>query len=400
METKKDIGRAFEEHLTNLNESPDDIVWEHLENELKKKKKDRYIIPFWFGSACIGALLIIFVINWNNSSSPNKLQDTTKEGHQKTPIVFENNQDNNSVISKENNTNTANTTNTIEYHKNENVDSFKKSTGKEEKLASTYHNTKKTNNSTTNSINIADKTNNTINNKNIYQSASKQVIVSLNSKLDSIKTPETSKTKESVEEITKTAEKKHETEKDSVSNTKTNNKWSIYPNASLVSYNGFKESFKENISFNYGVLLKYQISEKGSIRLGVSKLELQHSYEVNKIPITQEVNYIEIPLEFNYTLSKNKIQTSIIGGFSYFIITDAHQKTLNENNNVTELNNKHVFNSSSMSLNLGFNFKINAYKRFYFNIEPMFKYQLSPYADSVNFNPYLISISSGIEYKF
>jgi hypothetical protein len=391
MEIKKDVGKAIEEHLTNLNESPDDLVWKNIEEELKKEKKDRYIIPFWLRYASIGAILFILLLNRNSSSSSIKSNDTNIE-HQKTSITNKNNQYNQDKITKQN------TLNTSERHRNKNINSYKNSISKEKKTVSIYQNKKKANNSSFVPINTAVKIDSIINNTS--QSIYKLNTNNVDSQVTSTKTPEASKTKESVEEDILIAEKLRETEKDSVSNSKTKNKWSIYPNISLVSYNGFNESFKDKISVNYGVLLKYQISEKGSIRLGVSKLALQHTYEINTVSITQEVSYFEIPLEFNYTLSKKKIQTSLIGGFSYFITTDAHQKSLNENNNLIQSNNKDVFNSSTMSLNLGLNFNAKVYNNFYLNIEPMFKYQLSPYTDTVNFNPYLISISSGIEYKF
>ncbi|MBR9844865.1 MAG: outer membrane beta-barrel protein [Algicola sp.] len=392
MEIKKDVGQAIEEHLTHLNESPDDLVWKNIEEELKKEKKDRYIIPFWLRYVSIGAILFILLLNRNSSSSPIKPNDTNKEKHQKTSITNKNNQFNQDKITKQN------TNNTSERHRNKNSNSYKNSIIKEKKTVSAYSNKKNINNFSSVTINTAVKTDSVINNTS--QSVFKLNTKKVDSQATSTKTSETSKTKESVEEAILIAEKKHETEKDSVSNSKTKNKWSIYPNISLVSYNGFNESFKDKISVNYGVLLKYQISEEGSIRLGVSKLDLQHTYEINTVSITQEVSYFEIPLEFNYMLSKKKVQISLIGGFSYFITTDAHQKSLNENNNLIQSNNKDVFNSSTMSLNLGLNFNAKVYNNFYLNIEPIFKYQLSPYTDTVNFNPYLISISSGIEYKF
>ncbi|WP_435413542.1 hypothetical protein [Psychroserpens mesophilus] len=412
MEIKKDIGRAFEEHLTNLNESPDDLVWKNIEEELKKEKKHRYIIPIWLRYASIGAILVILILNRNNSPTQIKSNYIIKEEHQKTPITESSvtgtsitetpitvtlktdkkNQYSNDDITQQN------TIYASEKRQKKNIKSYSYSLRKEEKSASTYQNSKQGNNSSSKTINSVNHINTSI--KNLSQSYSKLNIVEVDSQVTSNKTSELSKTNESAEEAIQKAENKHETEKDSVSNSQTTNKWSIYPNISLISYNGFNETFKDNISVNYGVLLKYHISEKGSLRFGVSKLDLQHTYEVDKVSITQEVSYIEIPLEFNYTLSKKKIQTSVIGGFSYFLITDAHQKSLNENNNLIHSKNKDEFNSSTMSFNLGVNFNTKIYNNFYLNIEPVLKYQLSPYTDSADYNPYLISISSGIEYKF
>jgi hypothetical protein len=65
---------------------------------------------------------------------------------------------------------------------------------------------------------------------------------------------------------------------------------------------------------------------------------------------------------------------------------------LGEANNLTSV-------SFSTNVGLGFDYKLS--KKFKFNIEPMFKYQLNPYTDSsINFKPYYLGVYTGLSYKF
>ena len=66
--------------------------------------------------------------------------------------------------------------------------------------------------------------------------------------------------------------------------------------------------------------------------------------------------------------------------------------TLGEANNLSSV-------SFTTNVGLGLDYKIS--KKFKFNVEPMFKYQLNPYSDSsVDFQPYYIGVYSGLSYKF
>jgi len=56
MENKKDIGKAFREKLKDLDQTPDDKVWNAIYADLQKKKKKRFIFPFWMKT--VGFLLL------------------------------------------------------------------------------------------------------------------------------------------------------------------------------------------------------------------------------------------------------------------------------------------------------------------------------------------------------
>jgi len=66
MENKKDIGKAFREKLDQLDQSPNENLWNAIHADLQKKKKRRVIfIPFWMKMAGIfvsGALFTVFIM--------------------------------------------------------------------------------------------------------------------------------------------------------------------------------------------------------------------------------------------------------------------------------------------------------------------------------------------------
>jgi hypothetical protein len=58
---RKNIDRLFQERFKDFESVPDEIVWENIEAELKKKKKRR-IIPFWLRLSGVAAVLLIGLI--------------------------------------------------------------------------------------------------------------------------------------------------------------------------------------------------------------------------------------------------------------------------------------------------------------------------------------------------
>ena len=206
-----------------------------------------------------------------------------------------------------------------------------------------------------------------------------------------------------------------------------------------------------NVNFSYGVQVSYALSERLSLRSGVSNVDLSYStsgielgtgpvstalssvnYEWKQIVLTaldegtieaqnvsnggfgniipkstdgeakiiQSISYYEIPLELKYSLLNKRIGVNLIGGLSTLFLGNndvaveagSFQSTLGEANNLTSV-------SFSTNVGLGFDYKLS--KKFKFNIEPMFKYQLNPYTDSsINFKPYYLGVYTGLSYKF
>jgi hypothetical protein len=255
---------------------------------------------------------------------------------------------------------------------------------------------------------------------------------------------------------------KNEVEAVAKTSTKPENRWDVGPNFAPVYYNSLGEgssidpSFADNskkgdVNFSYGVQVSYALSDRLKVRTGVSNVDLSYAtsgLELGTAPVSsalksidyggkqqvvtaldkgtfaaqsgegnpfdnirpkstsgevllvQNISYYEVPLELNYALVDNKFGVNVIGGFSTLFLGNNEvsvqagdfNDTLGEANNLSSV-------SFTTNVGLGFNYKFN--KKFAFNIEPMFKYQLNPYTDSsVDFKPYYVGIYSGLSFKF
>jgi len=239
------------------------------------------------------------------------------------------------------------------------------------------------------------------------------------------------------------------------------NRWEVAPNFAPVYYSSLGNgssidpSFTDNsqsgdVNFSYGVQVSYAINDKLSVRSGVNNVNLSYTtggvelgtgpvakalktidYQGKEVVLTavdkgtltqampgdafgnivpkstnspseiiQDIRYYEVPLELKYALINNKIGVNVIGGFSTLFLGDnaisvksgSFESTLGEANNLSNV-------SFTTNIGLGVDYKIS--KKFTFNLEPMFKYQLNPYTNSsVDFKPYYVGLYSGLRFKF
>ena len=68
----KNIDKLFQEQLKDLEATPNKKVWNNIESKLKKKK--RSILPFWWFSSGIAALLILGLILYPFSKDKNLIE--------------------------------------------------------------------------------------------------------------------------------------------------------------------------------------------------------------------------------------------------------------------------------------------------------------------------------------
>ena len=116
--------------------------------------------------------------------------------------------------------------------------------------------------------------------------------------------------------------------------------------------------------------------------------------------ISQRMSYYEIPLELEYKLLDKRFGLHLIGGLSTFV--------LNDNQVVSELNGSNVkigeannINPVSFSTNIGIGLNFRFSDAVIFNVEPTFKYQLNTFNNtSGDFNPYIIGLYTGLNYRF
>lgn len=116
--------------------------------------------------------------------------------------------------------------------------------------------------------------------------------------------------------------------------------------------------------------------------------------------MTQNLGYIEIPVELNYTLIDKKFGLDLIGGVSSLFLMD-NAVALTSGNLTTEMGEANNLNDLNFSANFGLGVNYNFSQHIQLNIEPVFKYQLNTFsATDGTFNPYALGIYSGLSFKF
>ncbi|EDM45467.1 hypothetical protein SCB49_06657 [unidentified eubacterium SCB49] len=238
-------------------------------------------------------------------------------------------------------------------------------------------------------------------------------------------------------------------------------RWAISPNVAPVYYNTLSQgssidpSFSDNtqngeVNMSYGINVSYALSPRLTVRSGVSNVNLSYAtgdlelatgdasaalqsvvFNDNgtvitavdqgslinapegspygnltrkvidgDVFLTQSISYTEIPAELTYALVNKKFALNLIGGFSTLLLGN-NEVAVSANNFKDVLGEANNLSDVSFSTNVGLGLSYQLSKRFKFNVEPMFKYQLNPYTDtSVDFKPYYVGVYSGLSFKF
>ncbi len=116
--------------------------------------------------------------------------------------------------------------------------------------------------------------------------------------------------------------------------------------------------------------------------------------------MSQQFEYLEIPLELNYALIDKKFGVNLIGGVSSLFLID-NSVSLTSGNQVLEMGEANNINSVNFSTNVGVGFDYNFSPKVKLNIEPVFKYQLNTFSDvDGTFQPFSVGIYSGLSFRF
>jgi hypothetical protein len=120
-----------------------------------------------------------------------------------------------------------------------------------------------------------------------------------------------------------------------------------------------------------------------------------------QINVTQQFEYIEIPVVLKYKLNKGKIGINILGGMSSGILIGNYSLMNGEDGNIligeTENIDDMIYNGLA---GLGVNYSIT--KNLDINMEPMVRYSFNSISSdpTVVYKPYSIGWYTGIKYKF
>lgn len=236
-------------------------------------------------------------------------------------------------------------------------------------------------------------------------------------------------------------------------------RWSVAPNVAPVYFNSLGEgspiddqfitNTKEGeINVSYGIRGSYALNDKLRIRAGVNRVDLGYSTKnviefsspntsisstsqlknvtlndnssafisANSISLStapdilfikergsidQQLGFIEVPIELEYSLIENKFGLNLIGGFSTLFLSNNEIYSVQNNGNRTLLGEASNINSTSYSANFGIGVNYSLSRQLRFNLEPMFKYQINTFNDtSGDFQPFFIGVYTGLSFKF
>ena len=124
-----------------------------------------------------------------------------------------------------------------------------------------------------------------------------------------------------------------------------------------------------------------------------------HSFKFDNAPtslfthehgsIDQQLGFIEVPIELEYSLIEKKLGINLIGGFSTLFLNQNDIYAVFNNGERARLGDASNVESVSYSANFGVGLDYNLSKQWQFNLEPTFKYQLNTFNNtSGNFQPF------------
>ncbi len=510
MKEKKNIDNLFEERFQNFEAAPSPRVWENIQVQLKKEKKDRKVIPLWIKLGGVAALLALLLTVGNavfNSSeviSPSVSDENVQQNEKKLdgdkPFSATKNIDETKVVSEgenpvndksqseddlknfsEKNINSHNSLlkkksneAKVAVENSENTSAEKERASKQSLIKESTSEENKNGERITSNISSEKEKSKSGKKENLIKTEAdiskvkkEGVAVNENYEKDvektSVQTEEEIKTEsgKNKKSILDAIAEQNEAKEKAPKKQKPENRWEVAPNVAPVYYSSLKNgssldpAFADNsqsgdVNVSYGVQVSYALSDRLSLRSGVSNVDLSYStagIEIGTGPVAQalrsvdyggksivvtavdkgtfasgatsggfgdiipkstggnakiiqNINYYEVPLELKYSVINNKFGVNVIGGLSTLFLGN-NEISVKADNFKTVLGEANNLSSISFSTNVGLGLDYKLSKKFTFNIEPMFKYQLNPYTDSsVNFKPYYLGVYSGLSFKF
>jgi len=115
--------------------------------------------------------------------------------------------------------------------------------------------------------------------------------------------------------------------------------------------------------------------------------------------LTQQIGYLEVPVELNYALIDKKFGVNLIGGVSSLFLID-NNINISRGDLTAEVGEANNINTLNFSTNVGLGVHYKITPKIQFNVEPIFKYQLNTFSTNTSFRPYSVGVYSGLNYKF
>lgn len=460
MNKNHDIERFFQEKFKDFEANPNPEVWNAIEEKLKKKK--RRVIPVWWFSGGVAATLILSVLLYPFFKNQEEkieeefpvIVDTSKEKETNNfDKVLPNNEEreNGKIV----------TTEILEKKLKEKP--FEKSEKSSKKVLTANHVVKiskknehgKNNDVTGRVVEGSLQVNHhVVKEKKETGKFENGLPVKKNEKENALEKKknlnELKEKKDFIAEVNNTTTEEEEKKKER------ENKWSVAPVFAVINNNSFSKTSpldkdlitsqtNGNNSIAYGIKLAYQISNRWEIQSGVHIQKFNYSNDnvpvtssfagdrlstVNYVSelgtftfgsgasglgiatsglgvineeatLTQEMGYIEVPVEVKYTfLNGSKFSSKIVTGFSSLFL-NKNQVSVSSDNISGTFGSANNLNSVDFSGNFGLEFDYSITKQIKLNLNPMFKVQFNTFSSNSNgFRPYSLGLYSGIKYQF
>ncbi|MFD2100249.1 hypothetical protein [Flagellimonas iocasae] len=125
----------------------------------------------------------------------------------------------------------------------------------------------------------------------------------------------------------------------------------------------------------------------------------------NEIPVldgkmVQQLGYIEVPVELNYSVIDRKFGVDLIGGVSSLFLVE-NSVLVESEGLVTEVGEATNANDVNFSANFGMGLNYDFSPKVELSVEPVFKYQMNTFSKTAGqFQPFSVGIYSGISFKF
>ena len=171
---------------------------------------------------------------------------------------------------------------------------------------------------------------------------------------------------------------------------KGNSAFSVETSSGTIVATNSNIFFRDNIS---GRVVSQYISDS----FDPVKANLQY---VNN-SVAQNFSYLEIPVFLRYKAIDRKIDVNLIGGLSYNMLV-GNSVSVIMNGEKLSVGKTEGLNTINFSSALGLGFEYNLSGNVSLNVEPTFRYYLTPFGNisGSSVHPYAFGVLSGLSYKF
>ena len=137
--------------------------------------------------------------------------------------------------------------------------------------------------------------------------------------------------------------------------------------------------------------------------LGPKFADIEEKYDLTQVSdnIHQVFRYLELPLIIRYKVIDQKVGLNFSGGLSYGYLVDNFAYA-SDGANMIPVGHTDGVNIHSISSQLGLGMEYNISTNISFNLEPVFKYYVTPVSNlsGTLYKPYSVGFFSGVFFKF